>query len=445
MKRLLAASIALLVVLAANNAAAQVTVWVDFTSDMHNGTGGGPNGIPDWIDELDKATASAGVTTFTPAERSMIESSIMSDLATIYSGYSISFTTSVPGSSPFDAIAFGASSFGFGSLGVAPLDVANVASGQVASVAPGNFDFILDEFTGSSLRSTQMAQISTALAGTGAHELLHTLGGMHHHSYSNPGIHPATYGATGGLQNLHIMATGPTGLTEAGRETLRTLSPWERAMLDVTGGAAAAYPTFDNQSVVTSPVPIDLTEVGAFDAGSTLLSAMAVSLSPGETSGFDLALVAADIDGSPGDVDLFKISLGSPGRLIAEVFSENRFGAPFTVDTTLTLLDSSGTPMMMVDDLFYDGDMFASGVFHGNDPYLLNIPIVAPGMYFLSVAGSPMPSFPTSPGDAYWLMVGFAAVPEPGIGVLMVVAISTLVVRRRRVGKQQVPGKCVAA
>jgi hypothetical protein len=432
MNRLLTTSIALLVFLLGTEAGAQVTVWVDFASDTHNGVGGGPNGIPDWVDELDKATASAGVTTFTAAERATIESSIMSDLSTIYSGYSISFTTTVPGSSPFDAIAFGATSFGFGALGVAPLDVGNIASGQVASVAPGNFDFILDEFTGSGSRATQIAQISTALAGTGAHELLHSLGGMHHHAYSNPGIHPGTYGATGGLQNLHIMATGPTGLTETGREVLRSLSPWERAMLDVTGGAAAAYPTFDNQSAVSSPVTIDLTEDGAFDAGSSLITSMPISLMPGETSGFDLALVAADIDGSPGDVDVFKFFLGTPGTLMAEIFSENRFGSPFTVDTTLTLLDSTGTPMTMMDDLFYLDDVFGAGVFHENDPFLLNIPIVTPGMYFLSVTGSPTPSFPTSPGDAYWLMVGFNAVPEPGIGFLLALVATPLLVHRRR-------------
>lgn len=431
MHRLLTASIALSLFLLVAEAQAQVTVWVDFTSDTHNGIGGGPNGIPDWIDELDKATVAAGVTTFSAAERSIIESSILLDLSAIYSGYSISFTTSVPGSSPFDAIAFGATSFGFGSLGVAPLDVGNIASSQVASVAPGNFGFILDEFTGSAFRSTQIAQISTALAGTGAHELLHSLGGMHHHSYSDPGIHPATYAATGGLQNSYIMATGPTGLTETGREVLRSLSPWERAMLDVTGGAAAAYPSLDNQSVVSSPVPIDLAEVGAFDAGSTLMTAKPITFTPGETSGFDLAFVAGDIDGSPADVDLFSFLIGAPGTLIAEIFSENRFAAPFTVDTVLTLLDSSGTPIILKDDLFYSGDVFDAGIFQGNDPFLLNIPIVTPGMYFLSVAGSPMPGFPTSPGDAYWLMVGFNAVPEPGTGFFLAMVALPLLIRRR--------------
>lgn len=433
MHRLLTTSIAISVLLVAMEARGQITVWVDFASDTHNGIGGGPNGIPDWVDELDKATAAAGVTTFSAAERATIESSIMSDLSTIYSGYSITFTTAVPGSSPFDAIAFGATSFGFGSLGVAPLDVGNIASGQVASVAPGNFDFILDEFTGSGSRPAQIAQISTALAGTGAHELLHTLGGMHHHAYSNPGIHPATYGATGGLQNLHIMATGPTGLTEPGREVLRSLSPWERAMLDVTGGAAAAYPALDNQSAVSSPVLIDLTEDGPFDAGSSLVTAMPISFTPGETSGFDLALVAGDVD-MPGDVDLFSFLLGAPGTLTVEIFSENRFGPPFTVDSMLTLLDSTGTPILMKDDLFYLDDVFDAGTFQGNDPFLLNIPVVAPGVYFLSVTGSPMPSFPTSPGDAYWLMAGFraAAIPEPGSGVVLLVLAGAVTACSRR-------------
>ena len=36
-------------------------MFVDFTEDSHNGAGGAPNAIPDWVDELGKLTAATGV------------------------------------------------------------------------------------------------------------------------------------------------------------------------------------------------------------------------------------------------------------------------------------------------------------------------------------------------------------------------------------------------
>jgi hypothetical protein len=426
-----AALAALAVGVSAAQGIAQVTVWVDFTSDLHNGLTGGPNGKPDWVDELDKATASAGVTTFTSVERSAIEGAVLAQLGTIYSGYSVTFTTAMPGSGMFDAIAYGKNSFGFSSLGIAPVDPANIGSGQVGGIATGNFDFILDEFVGSASRSTQIAQISTALAGTGAHELGHTFGLMHHHAYSDPSITPASYAATGGVQNGYVIATADTGLTEAGREVLRTLSPWERAMLDLAGGASMAFtgPSFAHQKLVSTPVPINLMEDGPFDAGGTIPTAMPVMFTTGESSGMSLALVAADLDGSAADTDVYGFMLTAPSRLTAEIFSSNRFASPFNFDAAFELLDSSGALIFANDDVLYDGDIYDAGVFQQNDPYLLNIPDLAPGAYFLRVHDSMAPSIPAAAGDAYWLMIGATTIPEPA--ACSTICIAALLRRRR--------------
>lgn len=44
--------------LSASPATAQ-DVWLDFTSDFHDGDNGAANGVPDWIDELNEATRRA--------------------------------------------------------------------------------------------------------------------------------------------------------------------------------------------------------------------------------------------------------------------------------------------------------------------------------------------------------------------------------------------------
>lgn len=430
---LLALSAAALVMLPANWCQAQVTVWVDFTSDIHSGGAGeSPNGIADWIDELGKLTTSAGVTVFSAAERSTMEADILSQLGVIYADYDVTFTTTMPASGVFDAIAYGKNSFGFGSLGDAPSDPGNIASSQVGGIATGNFDFIIDEFDGLDSRSLQMSQLATALAGSGAHELGHTFGLMHQHAYSDPSIMPMPHASTGGAQNKYIMATGPTGLDETGREVLRSFSPWEKAVLDIAGGAAAGYPGFDNQKLVTSPILIDLSEEGPVDAGSTPLTAKPIALLPGETSGMDLALIAGDLDGFEGDMDMYKLLVPTPGMLTAEIFSTNRFGVPDNFDAFLALMGPVG-PMGTSDDVHFDGDAYGIGTFRENDPFLVNIPLMFPGEYYLLVHASPTPSIPVDPmaTDYYWLMVGVTPIPEPGsLGLLMAGAAALCFVRR---------------
>ncbi len=417
---------------------AQVTVWVDFTSDLHNAIGGGPNGKADWIDELDKATGLAGVTTFTTTERSDIETEILSQLATIYTDYDVTFTTTMPSSGVFDAIAYGKSSFGFSSLGIAPNDPMNISAGHVGAVATGNFDFVLDEFTGVGSRALQMTQMSTALAGTGAHELGHTFGLNHHHAYSHSSITPTslsplTYGPTSGLQNAYVMATGSTGIDETEREIVRSFSPWGKAMLDFAGGATAAYPSgFDHQKLVTAPVPITLAEDGPPDLPGDPTTPFMIPLLPGETSGMLLGMVAGDLDGMGSDTDMYKLIV-PPGSwlLTAEIFSDNRFAAPFDFDATIALLDMGGAMITATDDVLHLGDVFGASTFQQDDPFLLNIPVTA-GLYHLLVHGSPIPSIPAGPGDAYWMAVGLMPVPEPGLGLALVAALWLLPGARRR-------------
>lgn len=409
---------------------AQVKVFVDFTSDAHNGAGGAPNGTPDWVDELSKLTTATGVDPFTPMERTGIETAIMMELSAIYSGYDITFSTTTP-TAPFDTINFGADSTGAPSptaLGIAPTDQANIASSQKADIFTANFKSILDEFSGSGMRPLQLSQIATALGGTGGHELGHTLGLDHHDAYSDPSITPATYAATGGVQNTYIMATGETGLSEPERETTRALSPWSKAKLDLTGGAIG-HIAGDHQSLVTSPIPLDVSEESpGVDAGSTLGTAMPMTLSMGSKSGMLLGFAAGTPDGATPpvammDADMWKIALPSAGLLSAEVFSVERFGT-FGYNTMLELFDSGGSPMFTVGDLFYDDDTFNAATFRQTDPAMINIPIVSAGFYFLKV--SPTVFADVGTFDGYWLMAGFLPIPEPATSSLSCCALALL-------------------
>src|SRR5688500_2497722 len=97
---------------AAGTAEAAVNVWVDFNAN--------------WIAELDQATADAGVTVFDASERGLIQSNILSQIQSNYSGYLVNFSLSDPGGVR-DRINFGYNETdpgaGSGVLGFAPLHV----------------------------------------------------------------------------------------------------------------------------------------------------------------------------------------------------------------------------------------------------------------------------------------------------------------------------------
>ena len=101
-------------------------IWVDFTSDFHNGDDGAANGVADWIDELNQATGRAGADDFSAAERATIEGNILNSLNNIYADYNLNFVTSQP-AGVHEVIYFGQDNdnpdVGFGSLGSAQSDI----------------------------------------------------------------------------------------------------------------------------------------------------------------------------------------------------------------------------------------------------------------------------------------------------------------------------------
>ena len=78
-----------------------------------------------------------------------------------------------------------------------------------------------------------------------------------------PALRRQNYANTGGIQNTHIMATGQTGISEAERETPRTLSQWENLMLEVGGGAISGLHGVTGTSLAATV----LAESDSFTAG----------------------------------------------------------------------------------------------------------------------------------------------------------------------------------
>ena len=402
-----------------------IDVWVDFTSDFHDGNGGASNGVADWIDELNEATRRSGGVTdgppsqnqFTVADRQEIQSNIVSELEAIYAGYNLNFVTSQP-AGVHDVIYFGGDDdlpeISNSTFGRASSDLGNLQTRTYTTTNNGNPPGVSTIFTGnfsSSLeprfntREESIEEISVALGGTAAHEFGHSFGLFHQYAYSAIGISDLTN--SGGLQNQHLMATGSTGLNEAQRETRRTLAPFSRVILDIAGGST----TYGGAALVDNPV-ISTFEGGpgagadGGDAGGSFGTATDLVFSIGESSGDEISFIEGDLD-STTDVDVFKFSTTVETTLSAHVFTAPRIPGFAIFDSVLELVDGSGTVIALSDDIAWNGNNFGdppNALDRDTGSFLVNV-TVDPGEYFLrvSIATEDFVSFPDV-GDGYWLV-----------------------------------------
>lgn len=403
-------------------AAQNIDVWVDFTSDFHDGENGRPNGVADWIDELNQATMDTDASfVFTDAERATIESNVVEQLATIFSDYNINFIISEPDFGDFDVLYMARDNdnpaVGASNLGSAPIDLGNFFTRSYSSrngnppgvsrITTGNFGGFIET---SESREQQVAELSAALASIAAHEFGHSLGLLHHFAYSDLGISPSNYSDTGDLQNQYTMATGATGVRESGLEMVRALAPFSKVMLDITGGAESPFISSKNFSVVDSPIFSDRTEKGVFDAGSSIDDAYQLVFGVGESSGNDISFIEADLDNSAADVDVFSFSVDSANTAVlsAHVFSERLSLGSLEFDSALELLDSSGNVLFSNDDFFYNGNVVGNNGQRDEDPFLLNINLDS-GDYFLRVSAADRNiGNSASSGDQYWLVTSLS-------------------------------------
>ncbi len=398
-----------LVLALSNFAHAQMDVFLNFDAD--------------WTTNLNTATTDAGVTDFSASERLLIESNVEGELNSIFSDFLLTFSSSSPGGD-FTTIDFGANTGG-GALGSAPLDRFNLSVNQTANLFANNFDFILDEFSGSTGRTEQISQISSAITGTAAHELGHSVGLHHFHSYGTPAITPANYADTGGAQNAHIIATGSTGLNELGRESNRTLSQWSMLIMESAGGLNPALHG-NIGTALASTVLMEEDFLNGGDVGDTVGTAEFLTGIALPISGYEFAANAYSEIDTGSDEDMFALTLDA-GTLTAEVVSAQRWSNSF--DTILEIFDTDGTTLLASNDnARYSGNVYGSGGSGSNDSFLINVELATAGTYYVRVSSV------GSDTGVYNLIVGanLTAIPEPASGVILLCVGAGIAFRRRR-------------
>lgn len=407
---------ALVTSVGASSAKADIDVLLDYTN-FESG--------------LDAITLNLGVASFNSDEISQIQSGIQSRLENVYAGYNIGFSTTTPGG-VHETITFGETD---GSNGIIfgeadRIDYRNVFKDDVARVYTQSFADA-DFFFGSlSSRSRLMDDVSTVIAGTAAHELGHNLGLQHHDPYGSVEFTGGEVngfigvGSTGGLQNQHIMATGSTGLNEAGRLQSRTLSDLSHAKLEFADGIV------DNVLASTLEVTTD------HDTIATAQQLSFQAFENGLTRYNDGANVIGNI-GASGEEDLYSFVANAGDRIAVNILSEVIFAND--LDSVLSLYDANGNLIGIHDDIQYDSDEIINGfvnsqgqyVYQTLDAMILNYELSAAGTYFIGVR-----AFSTDDLGDYEMFIARsgAAVPEPTTfsAVCIICTVGWLIRRRRQ-------------
>ena len=219
-----AAPLSLFILIGLSTKLSAADVWVQFGTEFET--------------QLDAAATAAGVSGFTPSELEQVKTKIFTELNRVYDGYNLDFTTTDPGGTR-EILELRPNRSGTepGHTRRSPRSTSAIALEQVILLefSPRSLVFI----SRAVIRvATQIHEIGMGLASSGAHEVLHTLGGRHGNVYSAVGITPANYANTGGLQANQVMSSGLTGGNETIKEIGRNLSPWSKVVLDVAGGHA---------------------------------------------------------------------------------------------------------------------------------------------------------------------------------------------------------------
>ncbi len=233
----------------------------------------------------------------------------------------------------------------------------------------------------------------------------------HQDDYGDPGITPANYATTGGIQNTHIMATGRTGLTSANRNIPRRFSQLELAKLAQSANVYTAGGFTPNLIADAGDSHTTRSTAGANKAEAITFKNIPIAATQGVT------VTSGSIAAGIHDVYSFTATAGL--QLTADIISKTFptastskfFNTPATVTLSLWR-DNGGTPVQVgatSTDKEYSGNNWLSGTNVDADPMILNQPLTVNDTYYLDV-------FSVGANTGNYEM--FVTVPEPSTLVM---------------------------
>lgn len=387
-------TLALAMVIGVGSSAQAIDAWLDWS------------GFESQVNLAWAASGYSGGNLLNAADHLYFKNTIKSKLETIYNGFTVNFTETMPGGL-HERMWFGATTTSGGTYGVATrIDWRNSHKDDLSRIFSANFTTIADAAIHT--KAVGMERLATALAGTGAHELGHNLGLQHYDCYCHPSIKAPGYGGITGQQNDSIMATGGTGLSSTRRGLDRSFNFLEKLKLEFADGVTANLGQTISEAVGANGTTATAQQVYG----------MAMPLSGGTAVNIMGDLTIAS------DVDVYAFNATTGSLLTANIMSQILEGT--WADTEISLLNSSGTVLVTNDDIRYNGNTFMTGgSIYGSDSLIMNYEATYTGRYYVSVRG-----FDSGRYDL--LLAGLNPVPEPA--TLAVLGLGVLALARRRRG-----------
>ncbi len=344
---------------------------------------------------------------------------VQSLMTGFYSPWNYSFVQSAPTSGDFSTITFNSGSAG----GLAQhIDLRNLDHNDSAVINVSGFSELVTE-----------ADIVSASAVIGAHELGHLLGLRHHDSFGPIGSGVNT--AVGGTPWLPDF-TGPQDADETFDHIMASPASVGSSVLDTTTPSwiserSAIKLTHADQGAVVNETAGSNNDIA--NAQSLSLASLVVpnTIEVGDNAGpLDFAVDALSVLGqleSAGDIDMFSFQ-GFAGDLmnfeVASSSIDHRLSD--TIDPQIRIFDSAGN---FVD--YYGQDAFNDDELEGLDSHIMDLVLPADDIYHIEIR-----AFSSTDTGEYELFFsrfnGFAAVPEPGCLCLLGSLGMITAMRRRR-------------
>jgi lysophospholipase L1-like esterase len=338
----------------------------------------------DFAARMNALASSLGIAAFTSNELTQIRANVMQQLSGAFDGTNVVFTDDIqtPLGGRYHRLHFGLTNEPTTQrnavVGHFAHDWRNLARDGIGFIAADELGQVLPGIAGLN-RASQLQYIRNALSFYSIQGIGLALGLSHADAFARPGITPANYANTGGVQNVDYMSGNPAlGFNPTVFQTTTTFSfsPLARAKLRMAVGVYA-----DRLAAA----------VESATAHGTAGTAQALTLDTVPGGVVRAKAVSRAQIATAGELDFYQFTVQSGQLVTVQTLRSDQEGmTPTNLDTVVELIGPNGTTVLATsDDTFLGNNSIgqAGTTFQTTNSLVVNFPAPSAGTYFVKVRG----------------------------------------------------------